>query len=174
MDSTDNRAARDVLAGTQRKVRTMAILHQKLYETDELTGVLLEDYLLELTTEIRSSFGELVGDVQFVIDSNVNKLTSNQSIPLGLIVNELVTNSLKHAFEAGKKGKITIKANRKDETIQLTIADTGKGYPPGILKGYNNSLGLRIISILIRQLKGEFQLKNNNGASFTLSIPTGS
>jgi len=95
-------------------------------------------------------------------------LDISTSIPLGLIVNELVTNSLKHAFPPGKSGEIDIKFHTLDDKYQLEVKDNGIGFPKDIDYKNTGSLGLRLVTSLTEQIDGEIEFKNTSGTSFKI------
>jgi two-component sensor histidine kinase len=98
-------------------------------------------------------------------------LEIDRAIPCGLIVNELVSNALKHAFPNGRKGEITIRLHCSDDgRIWLTVADNGAGLSPDADFRKTETLGLQLVNMLTRQLAGDIELRNENGASFTLSF----
>ena len=98
-------------------------------------------------------------------------LTINTAIPLGLIMNELVSNALKYAFPDGRAGELEIVGQAQGDTMQITVRDNGVGLPATLDWKYTESLGLHLIQMLTRQLKGEIELIRSPGAGFRLSIP---
>jgi two-component system, sensor histidine kinase PdtaS len=95
----------------------------------------------------------------------------DQAIPVGLILNELVSNALKHGFPNGRTGSVEIEGSRGEGRIQLTVRDDGVGVPPGVEMARPNSLGMQIIKILTRQLKGTFEVTCGRPATFRISFP---
>jgi two-component sensor histidine kinase len=95
----------------------------------------------------------------------------DRAIPAGLILNELVSNALKHAFPEGRGGEVNIHLRREDGTIHVEVADNGAGLPAGLDLKKTKSLGLKIVDILTRQLKGSVEISSEGGASFRFSFP---
>ena len=97
-------------------------------------------------------------------------LDINTAIPLGLIVNELITNSLKHAFPEGKRGNISVYFHQLDENYEFIVKDNGIGFPEDLDLNNTNSLGLQIIKVLTTQINGQIELENNNGTEIKIKF----
>ncbi|WP_421873374.1 histidine kinase dimerization/phosphoacceptor domain -containing protein [Marinoscillum sp.] len=161
---------REVLKSSKGKVRTMAVVHQKLYENEHLERIRLDQYLSELCREILISFGEMAKnvDIQFKLDEL--DFTLDHAIPLGLIVNELVTNSVKYAFDE-QQGEIVVQVFEHEGFFNMSYSDNGPGYSSSQLDEVNGSLGLRLIRILGRQIGAHVFFENKGGAHCLLMIP---
>jgi len=124
----EDKAAVEALVNSENRLQAIAIVHEKLYKSDNYTSVLLKDYLQELLDELAKQHQNTLKPIQFTITDNT-KLTTNldKAIPIGLIVNELVTNSFKYAFKNVTKGEIHIELNKTYNQYQLTIQDNGQG-----------------------------------------------
>jgi two-component system, sensor histidine kinase PdtaS len=167
---TDERVVSAVLE-SQGRVKAMALIHQLLYQEEELTRISFRTYLPQLVNTVSSIFKkddekvELeveVGDIAFDIDT---------SIPLGLIVTELASNAFKYAFGREKEGRLKVNLESAGNgKYVLTVADNGKGLPPGIRIDELNSMGLRLVKMLTGQLDGELEYYYNKGAIFTVSF----
>ena len=97
---------------------------------------------------------------------------SNEAIPLGLILNELISNSLKHAFPEGRKGEIAIELKKEENRIIFSVADTGIGFPENLDFTATDSLGLQLVSALVQQLNGAIEMNRDQGTIFTITFPS--
>lgn len=157
-----------VLEEGQGRVRSMALIHQKLYENDDLKSIPFGEYLQELVSEIRASFG--MGKIQLNIEAENIFFDVDTAVPLGLIVNEMATNAFKYAFEKKESGSLSIYLTEENGMFTLNVRDDGKGIPDEIDIRKTKSLGLRLVRMLSQQLEGEFEFSNNNGTSFELKF----
>lgn len=160
-----NEAAEAIKAG-QHRVKSMALIHQKLYQNDDLRGIEVQSYLEILTAELLTAFG-MTEQITPQIQAGSLKLDVDTLIPIGLIINELITNSLKHAFE-GHEGQVCILMNEENEQLKVTVSDNGKGIQKE--PSQSNSFGWKMIQSLCRQLKAELQISNQIGTEITLII----
>ncbi|MBU2913932.1 histidine kinase dimerization/phosphoacceptor domain -containing protein [Reichenbachiella agariperforans] len=157
-----------VLEEGQGRVRSMALIHQKLYENDDLKSIPFGEYLQELVGEIRASFG--MKNVQLNIEADNVFFDVDTAVPLGLIVNEIATNAFKYAFDEKGTGSFSIFLSKENGTYILNIKDDGKGLPSEIDIRKTKSLGLRLVRMLSQQLEGEFNFETHNGTSFKLEF----
>ncbi|MEP2950355.1 MAG: histidine kinase dimerization/phosphoacceptor domain -containing protein [Ekhidna sp.] len=156
----------------QSRIKTMSLIHQKLYQSDKLDAIDLNDYANGLISQIGQLYGKKECQIKHeVVVENIH-LDIDTAIPVGLILNELLSNSYKYAFDEGQ-GHISIHIEKADsDSYQLAYCDDGKGFPDGFDLEKGESLGLRLVSILARQLKGTMEFKNGNGVSFTIAFKT--
>jgi two-component sensor histidine kinase len=165
----EDKAAIDALINSENRLHAIAMVHEKLYTTENITSVLLKDYLQELIDVLAKQFHNTTKPIQYKIVDNTNfSTTLDTAIPIGLIVNELVTNSLKHAFTSLERNEIHLEISRINNKYQLIIQDNGKGLPNGQLPKNPNTLGLRLVSLFTDQLNGTLHYSNNGGACFTI------
>jgi two-component sensor histidine kinase/streptogramin lyase len=157
-----------VLEEGQGRVRSMALIHQKLYENEDLKSIPFGEYLNELVSEIRASFG--MPNIQLNIKADDIHFDVDTAVPLGLIVNEMATNAFKYAFEKEEKGSISIFLTQNNGEYIMNIKDDGKGIPNEIDIRKTKSLGLRLVRMLSQQLEGDFEFKSDNGTSFELKF----
>ncbi len=151
---------------SQNRIRSMALIHEKLYQSKDISRINLRDYLNSLTAELVQSCqsGNLIS---LELDLENLLLSVEKALPIGLIVNELFSNSLKYAFPEFKKGIISISMKRFDtDKYILNYNDNGIGLPDGFDLNMHSSLGLRLVSNLVKQLDGELEISSNNGAHF--------
>ena len=162
----DNQEAIDKLTDSERRVRSMAIIHEQLYQKNDVSSIDLVEYAQQLIDQVFSSFApsELI---TYRFESVPTKLSIDQSIPCGLILNELLTNALKYAYPQGE-GEILIRIGAENNFITLTVSDQGVGMPPGLDWRESKSLGMKIIDALTAQLDGTLDVGSPPGASFTV------
>jgi two-component sensor histidine kinase len=160
--------AKNVLLESRNRVRSMALIHNRLYDSHHLTDVKFDEYIHELITEINASYPTASGSVK--INTNISRasLNVNAAIPCGLILNELLTNCYKHAFKDRENGQIDIAFLQANNQFVMTVKDNGPGLPPQYNK--KQSLGVTVIEALSEQLDGEFNFSNNNGTCFELKF----
>ncbi len=165
----------DAFLETQARVRSMSLIHEELYQASNLAQVNFPDYLQRLTGYLTNAFA-IGGRITLQTDVKDVLLGVDTAIPLGLIVNELVSNALKHAFPDGRRGKIIVRLhpviNQSGEHwYDLVVEDNGAGFPHDIDHRKTETLGLQLVSVLSRQLKGTIELENNGGTKFILRFP---
>lgn len=149
----------------------MALVHEKLYRTENLHQLDFNSYLRSLTRQLLHSYN-LEKRIEIVIQGDTSNFGLNRAISLGLIFTELITNSFKYAFDGLPKGKITIDFSVKKKHTRILICDDGKGLPEGLVFEEADSFGFRIVKLLARQMKAEIkQVKRPKGTGFRLSIP---
>jgi two-component sensor histidine kinase len=162
---------RKALDESQRRVRSMALIHEQLYSNTNLGRLDFGEYAQGLCTELFGAFGVASDKVQLRFDLDPVALDMNQATPCGLILNEIVTNSLKYAFPDSRRGEILVALHGgADNVVSLRMADNGIGLPPGFRWQESKSLGLRIVDILARQLGGSLREEPGAGADFTLTF----
>ena len=151
---------------SQNRVYSMSMIHQKLYQGKNLSAIEMKDYFVELSDHILDSFG-LKNRIEFGFNMEEIELDVDTAIPLGLIVNELITNSLKHAFPKDSKGRIDLYFRKKDEnTIRLEVADNGVGIHKIVKdKEKHGGFGTKLVSLLIEQLDAKMKRKSEKGTS---------
>ncbi len=153
------------------RIKTMALIHEKLYRSGDLAKIDFSTYLNNMVDNMYMSYGldhnivklnKEIGDVKLGIDT---------AIPCGLIVNELVSNSLKYAFPEGRGGemRVALCMNDKDE-VELTVGDNGVGMPEGIDMDKVDSLGLSLVTALVKQIQGKIELNKEKGTTFRIAF----
>lgn len=169
-DSVKDEAAQEAFKEGQNRVDAMAMIHKHLYATDELTSVDISTYLERLVQSLAYSYG--FSKRNFVLHTDIRKqpVDVDVAIPLGLIVNELVSNTFKHAFKDVAMAEITIKLRYDNDQISLLIKDNGSGLPKEFSVEDSASFGLELVQTLVHQLKGKISFENQNGAMFAIEI----
>jgi two-component sensor histidine kinase len=159
--------ASELLLESQGRVRTMALIHQKLYASSDLGRVDFRDYLQTLLKNLFDSYRVYPGTITLEADVAQAWLDIDTAVPCGLIVNEVVSNALKHAFPDGRKGCIRVRlANLDDQTLRLAVEDDGVGLPPGLDYRRTESLGLQLAVTLTHQLSGVIAVDSTHGVAF--------
>ncbi|WP_310493511.1 sensor histidine kinase [Dechloromonas sp.] len=165
---------RAILAESCGRVKAMALTHQLLYERKDFSRLDLGDYLDRLVQSIRSSYratGERVS-LRMVRPETDVQIDLERTIPCGLLVNELVTNSFKHAFKGERRGEIVIQIEAEvDGLICLSVADNGVGLPPDIELAQGSSLGLQLVQLFVEQLHGTLTIDRAEGTRFSMCFP---
>lgn len=161
---------RKLINDGQSRVKTMSLIHQKLYQNDKLDAIDLKDYTDGLISQIGQLYSKKEHQITHEVVAEDILLDIDTAIPVGLILNELLSNSYKYAFDEGQ-GSISIHISRlASGSYQLKYCDDGKGLPNGFDKEKSESLGLRLVSILSRQLKGTMEFNNGKGVCFTITF----
>ncbi len=158
---------------SQSRIRSMGLIHENLYRAGDLARVPAREYLRSLATSIQRSYG--LAHVQLTVDTDDVYLSMDEAIPVGLIVNELVSNAFKHAFPGEREGAIEVRLHAEsDTTWELAVGDNGVGLPDGLSTERQGSLGLQLVHTLVRQLAGEVDVERNRGTRFVITFaPSG-
>ncbi|MGA2184458.1 MAG: histidine kinase dimerization/phosphoacceptor domain -containing protein [Bryobacteraceae bacterium] len=160
-----------VLNESQRRVEAMAMIHERLHGTEDTDRVDFREYVEALARELFYAYGVNANRVALRLDLGAVELGLNQAIPCGLILNELLTNSVKYAFPEARNGEILVALGcDESDRVTLRVADNGVGLPGGFDWKQSRSLGLRIVNILARQLDGTLQWEPGPGAAFALTF----
>ena len=162
-------SSRYFFAESQARIRSMALVHEKLYQTKDLSCVDFAGYINSLTNHLCRSYVTKPEQVSLTAEVGNVSLGIDEAIPCGLLINELVSNSLKHAFPDGRNGYITVSFQADDQgLITLTVADNGAGFPAGLNFRETDSLGLQLVIMLTKQLRGDIDLRTDQGTVFTI------
>lgn len=155
----------------QNRVQAMALIHDQLYQTKDLSGIDFGSYLQDLLHQLFASLGRK--GITYSVKSDPVSFNVNQAVPCGLIVNELVTNSMKHAFEGGRNGEIEVNlSDTKDDFILLEVRDNGIGFPHNVdFRKTSTSLGLQLVNGLVGQIRGQIKLSTENETRFSIRLP---
>ena len=172
MAQTKNQELLQSLTNLQLRIRTMALVHEMLYRSKDFENISFSDYLRSLASVIAGTYNRRDIVLKFEADESVMDIEA--SIPLGLIVNEILSNSYKHAFPDGRTGNIwiTLKVDSLSGDYSLMLKDDGIGIPSDIPLEHHKSMGLQVVHILCQQIEGEMKLTNDHGTTFTLKYKT--
>jgi PAS domain S-box-containing protein len=162
-------ALQSALNASQERIRSMALIHEKLYKSENLSRINFGDYIRDLVNRLMFMAGGTAASVDFEIDADNVELDINQAIPCGLIVNEIVSNSLKHAFPDGRSGAVHVEMKKEEPSrLKLVIRDDGIGIPENVDIRNPSTLGLQIVSDLVGQLDGTIEIEHGKGTAFTI------
>ena len=161
---------REVFHESQNRVKSMSMIHEQLYQTDNISKIDFKIYINGLIKSLFQLYSSSLKQIKWHVDVNDVKLNIETSIPCGLIINELISNSLKHAFKERDSGKITVKMDRYNDLITLIVADNGVGIPNNFQIEKVSTLGLNLVTNLVKQIEGEMIIKRENGTSFTIKF----
>lgn len=170
----------DIFQESQDRIRSIALIHEKIYQSENLSEIDFSEYLRLLTGNLFTSHGLTTGRITVVFKLTSINLNIDKAFPLALIVNELVTNSLKHAFPGGKSGEIRIELHEVGDKgsasrapmYELVVADNGIGLTAGFNLQSQKSLGMYLISILVKQLQATLAIESVQGAEFRIRFTT--
>ena len=169
-DGVSDSVARGLLMESQHRVRAMAMIHEKLYQSSDLARVDFDEYVNSLTGFLFRSYSNAAGRVALKVSCDQVHLSIDTASPCGLILNELVSNALKHAFPDGRSGELRVELRDEAGCYSLTVADTGIGLPENFDWKQTNSLGLQLVDTLTKQIKGTMKTGGTGGASFRLEF----
>jgi PAS domain S-box-containing protein len=166
-----DRKAREAFRKSQTRIQSMAMIHEKLYQSGNLASVDFADYVDKLVTHLFVVYEVNPGQVSFMNEVGQVGLDVNQAIPCGLIVNELVSNALKHAFRGSKKGELTVRLYEDGEgRHHLVVKDNGTPLSEKINIHKSRTLGFQIINDLTGQLDGTLEYRRNGGNEFEITF----
>lgn len=153
---------------SQARVRSMALIHEQLYRSDDLAHIDFAAYVEELVANLEQGFGGAAAGVKFCLDVQPVPLLLDLAVPCGMIVNELVANALEHAFSEDRPGEIRIAFSQEGEGCRITVADNGVGMRGGPAAGETTSVGLKVVQALVRQIHGRLDHADEEGTTFTI------
>lgn len=163
---SQNISIADFLEKGQSRIATMSLIHQNLYLSDNFSQIDFQTYLENLVANIKNTFNE--NKVAISIDTHGNSFDLDTAIPLGLIINEIVCNALKHAFPEDMEGRIQIAIQKKESNLfELVIGDNGIGTT---VSQKENSIGLELVSLLVMQLRGKIEKINQLGTNYKIQF----
>ena len=162
-----------LLRDSQNRIQSMALVYNKLYQSQNLASINMTDYVNELTAGLIKSYAFNPNKVTVSTVSSDVYLAVDMAIPCGLVINELVTNSLKYAFPENKTGRIVVSLKEDaHQALELVVSDNGIGIPDGIDMANNSTLGLKLVGNLVQnQLGGKIELERSHGTTFKITFP---
>ena len=176
--STDDKRTNEILEESKNRVKSMALIHEKLYQNKNISSLDIHEFIEDLIKNLFNSYGIESSTVNTKLSIDNINLNADQAVYLGLLINELVSNSLKHAFkstprddskEYQKRIFIGVYKN-SDNGYSVKIGDNGCGFPENIDFKNTESLGLQLVMSLVKQLDGEISLNNNQGTEFLIKF----
>jgi PAS domain S-box-containing protein len=172
--TTRSQRAVNMFRESQDRIRSLALIHDKLYHSQSLARIDLAEYVKCLVDELFNAYRPSASGVSVSVDVSVDGtlVDMDTSIPCGLIINELVTNALKHGFPGGRAGEIMVRVFEDEgDTLTLLISDNGVGIPTTVDTKDPESLGLQLVNALTRQLGGTIEMDSTKGTSFRITFP---
>ncbi|MGQ9837173.1 MAG: PAS domain S-box protein [Cyanobacteriota bacterium] len=170
-DQIKSRKYARVFKDAGSRIQAMSLIHEGLYQSNNLAAVDLKQYLQNLISNLFHSHGVNPESIRASIHAEGIRLSLDDAVLCGLIINELVTNSLKYAFPKGRSGEICIHFSQTRKSTQLCVSDNGIGLPPDFDFKETQSLGLQLVATLTEQLEGKIKLKNKAGTTFIITFP---
>lgn len=170
-DHTQNRQALELFREGRARVRSMALIHERLYRSQDVARVDFREYVRQLAQDLYHTYKVSDGDIALHVEIAVLPLPLDIAIPCGLLLNELISNCLKHGFKDTSQGWIRVTLRGDGTNNVLTVADNGAGFPPGLDFSNTTSFGLQLVRTLVEQLKGKIELVNNRGTVVTITFP---
>ncbi len=167
---TEDEEASALLRECQHRVRSMSMLHEKLYRSADLSRIDMNEYALTLINFLLRSYS-VDGQITPCFDINDIHLGIDSAIPCGLIINELVSNALRHAYPNGHCGTLSVSMKKVDNNIELVVSDDGIGMPQKFTIGGTRTLGMTLVDTLAQQLNGNINIINDNGATIKITFP---
>jgi two-component sensor histidine kinase len=170
--SIEDAPTRKKFQESQNRIHSMSLLHECLYQSDNLAKIHFSGYIKQLAEYLFRSYGETTNRVRLLLDLNSLFLDMDTAVPCGLIINELLSNSLKYAFPQGREGEIIIQLRGNDDRIaSLSVADNGVGLSAAVDWTSTRSLGLRLVRTLSLQLGATVELEDGPGTRFRVNFP---
>jgi PAS domain S-box-containing protein len=165
--------SRIIFRESQNRISAMALVHQKLYQSESLAFIDFREYIEELVNHLNAGTVNDQGLICLTVDAAEVSLGVDEAIPCGLIVNELVSNSIKHAFPDGGEGEITVRCRVEDDGwVTLTVTDSGVGMPAGLDFRNTETLGLQLVNMLVKQLRGRIAIDSERvGTAVMITFP---
>jgi two-component sensor histidine kinase len=166
-----DKGAVEMLRDSQSRVRSMALIHERLYKSEGLVKINLAEYIRDLSGYLLRSYETKPDAIRLKLSADDVLMSIDTAIPCGLILNELISNSLKHAFPGKRGGEIRIGFHSDDEDrFVLTVGDNGIGFPEDLDLRSTKSLGLQLVNALTDQLEGSIELDRRGGTEFKVTF----
>jgi PAS domain S-box-containing protein len=171
--NTEDESIAEILRDSQLKIKSMSLVHEKLYQNENFANIDIGNYTEELVSEIQKSYQSKRKNIEAIFDCDSISVTLNQAIPISLLLNESIVNIYKHAFTSMSEGAISIRMKMINGNIEIRISDNGIGLPDGFDKDTGGSMGLVLIDTLAKQLNGTYQFQNGeeSGTELLISFP---
>jgi PAS domain S-box-containing protein len=168
-DESKDTIIRDVLQDVTHRVRSMAMVHEKLYQSTDLARVDFAEYAQGLLNYLYRSYEREASNIRLITDLEQVLIPVNEAVPCGLILNELISNALKHAFPDHTEGEVVVSLHSsKQGEVVLCVRDNGRGLPAGFDWRQGSSLGLRLVQMLAKQLHADVEVSSDRGSEFKL------
>lgn len=160
----------DLLEESRNRIRSMAIIHENLYQTSNFSSINFANYLGNLTNDLISTYQVQEDKIELILDLQEVAIALDQAIPCGLMINEIITNALKYAFPNNRKGTVLISLREEKDIVTLCVEDNGIGLPKGFNYLESETLGLQLVATLVEQLEGTLILEAEKGTKFLITF----
>ena len=168
---TKNKGDLEMFRASENRVRTMALVHNMLYQSETLSAIDYGSFIRELVGVLLHAYHTDPSAIKINLDVHDIQLDIVRAVPCGLILNELISNTLKHAFPGDAKGEISLRMRAEGDRIVMRLQDTGVGFPEALDFRNIRSLGLQLVNILVEQMNGTIELMANGGTTFIITFP---
>ena len=161
---------RRALEESQQRMKSMALVHEHLYQKNDFSRINYKDFIVDVIKELESIYHKRNGTIEIKLNIEDLTLDIDSAIPCSLIINELVTNAYKYAFPDNRSGELGISFAKEDDAYILTIKDNGIGLPKGVDYRNSNTLGLQIVNVLCKQLRGNLEMRVDRGTEAVITF----
>jgi len=162
-----NKEMKDIFRESQNRIKSMSMIHEQLYQSKDIAKIDLGIYVTNLIKSLFQIYSGPSRQIEWAVESDKIEMDIETALPCGLILNELVSNSLKHGFN-GSEGKIWVKIIRNNDIIEIEVGDDGSGLPEDVQLETTSTLGLKLVDILVKQLDGKIDADTSEGTCFTI------
>jgi two-component sensor histidine kinase len=169
-ESIEDKKLLEMFKVAHDRIKSMALVHEGLYRSRDLARIDFSDYVKRLTTHLFSVYNQVSKNINLKLEVEEIYFDINKAIPCGLIINELVTNSLKYAFPEGESGEICVKIDKNLDKYDVIVKDTGKGFPEDEDFLMTETLGMQLVTDLVKQLNGTIHLDRKDGTKFKINF----
>lgn len=171
LKNKEAKSTEDILRESHSRIRSMAIIHETMHESESVETVNLKKYAIKLSNRLRQAYEEPNQHIDVRIKSDDLELEIDRAVPFAMILNELMVNSYTHAFNGQAEGAIFVQIQKQQEQILLSVRDNGSGLPGNFETVKMETLGMKLIHTLTRQLHGKFRIENREKARFSMRMP---
>jgi PAS domain S-box-containing protein len=168
--SIKSKTLKDTFEIAQNRIKSMALIHEVLYLSENLDRINFSDYIKRITNHLFAVFNKKAKKIRLNLDVGEFYLEIDKAIPCGLIINELVSNAFKHAFPDGKSGKIQVSLKNKLDRYTIEVRDNGVGFPDDVDMNNTETLGLQLVNDLVKQIEGAYEMRQENGTIFKIAF----
>jgi two-component sensor histidine kinase len=161
---------RQRLLESQNRVQAIALVHEKLYGSEQLSHIVFAEYAEALVADLSHTHAAAARGIKVLLEMEDVRIGVDTAIPCGLMLNELVSNALKHAFVGAPSGKLEVRLSRERQRLTLSVADDGVGLPPGLQPRIAATLGLDLVFTFAEQLEADVQVETGAGTRFIISF----
>jgi len=167
---SDDPLVQEILVESQNRVRSMSMVHEKLYRSTNLSRIAFDDYILELTSDQMNTWVGKNSVIEKHFDLDYVEIDIDKAIPCGLLINELISNALKHGLKNHTTGNIWLSLKKQDDVVRITVANDGNPLPDGFTLEHTETLGMQLIDSLTRQLDGSLTFRQRPHTIFELEF----